>query len=70
MTALDYLEEKTYVHYGVSVVSEDDAYEAVDMVKREIAEEIRNMIINYRKHHTKGDIASYIQSYCEGIMDF
>ena len=52
------------------VITEEDALEAIDIAKRELAEYIRNMIINFREQHTKGDITSYIQVFCEGIMDF
>lgn len=74
MTALDYLEEKTFMSSelkGVDtlVVKEDDAYEAVDMAKREIAQSIRDKYIAMSGKSPKDKLREII-IYCEGIIDF
>ena len=74
MTALDYLEEKTFMSSekkGVDtlVVKEDDAYEAVDMAKREIAQTIRDLYISMRGKSVNYKLSEIIR-YCEGIIDF
>lgn len=60
----DYLEENTKEWpNGISYVEEDDAYEAVDMAKREIAWEVHKMIC-------AGATISEIDKWVTDICDF
>lgn len=74
MKALDYLEEKTFMSHelkGVDtlVVKENDAYEAVDMAKREIADAVRDIYFSMSGKSAKDKLSEIIR-YCEGIIDF
>ncbi len=74
MTALDFIEEKTFkssMLKGVDtlVVKEDDAYEAIDMAKREIAQSIRDKYLSLIGKSAKEKLTEII-IYCEGIIDF
>ena len=33
------------------------------------AKEIKDMVLNFRKQNTKGDISEYIVAYCDGILN-
>ena len=74
MKALDFLEEKTFKSsllkcVDTLVVKEDDAYEAVDMAKREIAQSIRDKYFSLSEKSAKDKLSEIIR-YCEGIIDF
>ena len=71
MNSLEILEKKTvYIGPGASLTSgnyipEDDAYDALDLGKREIAQSIID------KYHENPKITvSEILHYCYGIVDF
>lgn len=64
----DYLESKTVLasslnNTDVLVILEEDAYEAVDMAKRQIAREVHKLIC-------KGNTISEIDKWVTGICDF
>lgn len=61
MTAKEFIDGKK-----VRYIPLCDAHKAIDMAKKEFAEDIIKMIDSYREHHAKGDIACYVRSYCEG----
>lgn len=74
MNAFDYLEEKTFMSSELKgidtlVVKEDDAYEAVDITKREIAQSIRDKYASMRGKSVNDKLSEIIR-YCEGIIDF